>query len=109
MTPQVKATRTNTDPSRSGGRRWIVWPAAAIVAVAAVALFWGAAHVSSGTGAGGGAFGKYYTVTPVDLDIKVRKDGELQAVDNTDVLCQVEGRSTIVYLVKEGETVKKGE
>ena len=94
--------------TRPASRRWIVWPAAAVVAVASIALFWGAGHVSGGTD-DAAEFGKFYTVTPIDLDIKVRKDGELQAVNNTDVLCQVEGRSTIVYLVKEGESVKKGE
>jgi HlyD family secretion protein len=78
------------------------------VAVAAISIFWGAARATSG-GDDASAYGKFYTVQPVDLDIKVRKDGELQAVNNTDVLCQVEGRSTIVYLVKEGESIKKGD
>lgn len=97
-------------PDRPGGwnRRWIVWPMAAVVAVAAVALFWGAAHVST-SGAAASHFGKFYTLTPTDLDIKVRKDGDLQAVNNTDVFCRVEGRNTIVFLVKEGEVVKKGD
>src|SRR5829696_8456772 len=92
------------------GRRWIVWPAAAIVAVACLALFWGATNISCRGGNGSAAAtGKFHTVVPTDLDIKVRKDGELQAVNNTDVLCQVEGRNTIVYLVKEGDQVKKGD
>ena len=91
------------------GRRWIVWPAAAIVAVASIGIFWGAGKVSSATSNAPVEDGKFYTVTSIDLDVKVRKDGELQAVNNTDVLCQVEGRSTIVYLVKEGEAVKKGD
>jgi HlyD family secretion protein len=91
-------------------RRWIVWPAAAVVAVACLAIFWGATNISFRSGAGSAAgFGKFYSVMPSDLDIKVRKDGELQAVNNTDVICQVEGRNTIVYLVKEGEQVKKGD
>src|SRR4051812_12525838 len=81
------------------GRRWIVWPAAAIVAVACLGLFWGATNISfRGSNASAAAMGKFHTVVPTDLDIKVRKDGELQAVNNTDVLCQVEGRNTIVYL-----------
>jgi HlyD family secretion protein len=106
----AKPVATSAAPAavRAPGRRWIVWPAAAVVAVGAIAIFRGATRVSSGDAASGD-FGKFYTVTPVDLDIKVRKDGELQAVNNTDVLCQVEGRSTIVYLVKEGEAVKKGD
>src|SRR4051794_21732877 len=90
-------------------RRWFVWPAAAVVAVACLAIFWGATNISFKGGAGSASFGKFYSVVPTDLDIKVRKDGELQAVNNTDVICQVEGRNTIVYLVKEGEQVKKGD
>ena len=69
---------------------------------------WGARRISAGPGSIV-ATGKFYTVTPMDLDIKVRKDGELQSVNNVDVNCMVEGRSTIVYLVKEGENVKKGD
>src|SRR5438034_4886250 len=98
-----------TPTAKPAYRRWFAWPEAAVVPIAAVAIFWGAGKISSDPSASSGDFGKFYTVTPVDLDIKVRKDGELQAVNNTDVLCQVEGRSTIVYLVKEGESVKKGD
>jgi HlyD family secretion protein len=44
-----------------------------------------------------------------DLDVKIVKDGELQAVDNIDIYCQVEGQTTILSLVKEGASVKKGD
>src|SRR6476469_43169 len=108
MSESVQSTSSASE-SKSHSRHWLVWPAAAVVAVASIAIFWGATRVSSGDSAASGDFGKFYNVTPIDLDIKVRKDGELQAVNNTDVLCQVEGRSTIVYLVKEGEPVKKGD
>jgi len=37
----------------------------------------------------------FYTVIPMDLDIVIRKDGELQAVKNLDVVCPVEGLNTI--------------
>lgn len=48
-------------------------------------------------------------VTPADFDVKITKDGELQAVNNIDITCQVEGSTTIQTLVKEGATVKKGD
>lgn len=89
------------------GRRWWVWPAVSLIALMGLAVLWGARRIS--TGPGGAVSGKFFAVSPMDLDIKVRKDGELQAVNNVDVMCRVEGRSTIVYLVKEGETVKKGD
>src|SRR5436305_10215796 len=89
-------------PSRNGsGRRWYVWPALSLLTLAALAGVWGARRISGGPGSAAVA-GKFFTITPMDLDIKVRKDGELQAVNNVDVACMVEGRSTIVYLVKEG-------
>ena len=50
-----------------------------------------------------------YEVTPMDLEIKVTKDGEIQAINNIDVNCQVEGVSTITTIVKEGASVKKGD
>ena len=89
-------------------RRWYVWPAVSLVALLAIAALWGATRIRSGSGAAV-ASGKFYTVAPTDLDIRIRKDGELQAVNNLDVICKVEGRPTIVFLVKEGETVRKGD
>lgn len=50
-----------------------------------------------------------FEVAPMDLEIKVSKDGEIQAINNIDVNCQVEGVSTITTLVKEGTSVKKGD
>lgn len=50
-----------------------------------------------------------YTVTPMDLTIKISKDGELHAINNIDVVNRVEGQTAIQTLVKEGTTVKKGD
>ena len=55
------------------------------------------------------AAGSYYTIVPMDLDIVIRKDGELQAVKNLDVVCPVEGLNTIRTIVTEGSVVKKGD
>jgi HlyD family secretion protein len=95
-------------PAQSSGRRWVVWPVATLLALVAVAAFWGATKLAARDN-GSVAFGKFHRVVPMDLDIKVRKDGELQAVNNIDVLCLVEGRNSIVFIVKEGESVKKGD
>src|SRR5581483_6309960 len=51
----------------------------------------------------------YYTVVPLDLDVMIRKDGELQATKNLDVVCPVEGLNTIRTIVPEGSAVKKDE
>jgi multidrug efflux pump subunit AcrA (membrane-fusion protein) len=49
------------------------------------------------------------TLSPMDLDVKIKKDGELAAVNNIDIMSEVEGSTTIQTLVKEGATVKKGD
>lgn len=48
-------------------------------------------------------------VSPADFDVKIAKDGELQALNNIEIVCEVEGQTTIQTLVKEGATVKKGD
>ena len=45
----------------------------------------------------------------MDLDVHLNKDGELQAVNNIDVVNKVEGRSLIQTLVPEGTSVHKGD
>jgi HlyD family secretion protein len=53
--------------------------------------------------------GSFYAVSPVDMDVKISKDGELAAVNNIDVVNHVEGINTITYVVPEGTSVKRGE
>lgn len=52
---------------------------------------------------------RLYTVAPMALDVTVVKDGELQAVDNIELISKVEGRTTITDIVKEGASVKAGD
>ncbi len=51
--------------------------------------------------------GTVYTVIPMRLDIDVTQQGELQAVDNIELISKVEGRATITDIVKEGAYVHK--
>lgn len=60
----------------------------------------------AGAPAGGGTF-SYHALQRGPIRLVVRKDGELQAIRNLDVLCQVAGQSTIRSLVAEGSIVKK--
>src|SRR5262249_23658349 len=53
--------------------------------------------------------GNYQAAVVMDLDVRVTKDGELQAVNNIDVVNKVEGINTIQELVKEGTFVHKGD
>jgi HlyD family secretion protein len=90
-------------------RKWVTWillaVAGSLLAVGAYAAFvrWTS---PSDTPLSAGDF---YSVTPIDLVQHVIKDGELQAVDNIDILCLVEGQSTINTLVKEGTFVHKND
>jgi HlyD family secretion protein len=84
---------------------WAIATGVALFAMGAFALVMKAPwRGESNVGAG-----KFYAVAPIDLDVKVAKDGELQAVNNIDILNLVEGSSTIVQIVKEGAYAKKGD
>jgi HlyD family secretion protein len=48
-------------------------------------------------------------VRATPLDVTIVMPGELQAVDNIDLISRVEGRTTITEIVKEGAYVKKDE
>jgi HlyD family secretion protein len=53
--------------------------------------------------------GNYQPAVVMDLDVRLTKDGELQSVNNIDVVNKVEGLNTIQELVKEGTFVHKGD
>jgi HlyD family secretion protein len=50
-----------------------------------------------------------HTVKRSDLRITVREQGEIQAARNTRVASQLEGSSTVIYLIPEGSVVEEGE
>jgi RND family efflux transporter MFP subunit len=92
-------------------RRGTIWVFALLASVASLLVYWSVTRFTSGGSSGDGtaAAGMFHLVKPVDLDLKVGKLGELQAVNNIDILCRVEGQTTVQTLVKEGTTVKKGD
>jgi multidrug efflux pump subunit AcrA (membrane-fusion protein) len=53
--------------------------------------------------------GTFQTAVMMDLDVRLTKDGELQAINFVDVINKVEGINTIQELVKEGTYVHKGD
>src|SRR3954466_7096859 len=81
----------------SVGRRRTIW----LFALAAVLVIGGAlwalsrggsaSAADSSSGSGSGAPGAWYSVVPMDLEVKIVKDGELAAVNAIDIICQVEG------------------
>src|SRR5688572_3185448 len=55
------------------------------------------------------ATGEYFTVAPMDLDVTITKDGELQAVKNVEIVNKVDGQSVILDIATEGTYVHKGD
>jgi HlyD family secretion protein len=93
-------------PAARKSNFWLMIAAALVLCIGS-AVVWLVFNVR-----GGGAVapsGMIYTVVPMDLDIKIQKDGELQALNNIEISSQVEGQTTIQTIVPEGATVKKGD
>ena len=89
-------------------RRYTTWVVAVVIALLAVGVTW-FTITGDGVAGGGGASSSYYTINPISMEVTVTKDGELQAISNTEIVCPVEGQSVIQSIVKEGTTVKKGD
>src|SRR5687768_5000181 len=90
-------------------RRWLPWAVGGATSLLALVGFWILSRPTAADAASAAGLGRFVMVTPAEMDIKVKKDGELQAVNNIDIINQVEGQSTIVQIVKEGANVKKGD
>src|SRR5947207_12699470 len=93
--------------SPSKGNKWalrIIAPVAGITLIGIV--FWLSGAFSSSSPV---SLGQFYSVSPMDLDVKINKDGELAALNNIDIICEVEGQTAIQTIVAEGSTVKKGD
>jgi HlyD family secretion protein len=103
MTAPTLAIASGSAKSRS-----LVWWIAPIVVVAvAGGLFWA---FSSGAGAQAPqTAGQFVTIAPMDVEIKIVRDGDLQAVDFVDIKSQVESATQVLEVVREGASVKKGE
>ena len=94
--------------SSSSARRFPIWLLLSGAVVVAGAAFLVYARGFSG-GSGGAIAGNYQPVQYMDLDVRLTKDGELQSVNNIDVINKVEGSNTIQELVNEGTFVHKGD
>src|SRR5437867_4329608 len=89
-------------------RRRIPWVMILSFALVAAVIAWIALALARRE-PGGAVAGQFYTVTPMDMDITISKDGELQAVNNVEITNPLEGQSTIIDIAKEGTFVHKGE
>ncbi|HEY0008290.1 MAG TPA: HlyD family efflux transporter periplasmic adaptor subunit [Tepidisphaeraceae bacterium] len=97
-------------PSKASSRPipgWVIALAAfaTILVVGAFVLYF--AKPFSSTAANEGL--KTVPVKQGPFEIRVNVKGDLQAVDNIDIVCLVEGQTTITQIVAEGASVKKGD
>ncbi len=90
-------------------RRWSVLAVGGLLATA-VAVGGYYLVVNRSTSASIGSAGlPTFEVALMDLPIRFSKDGELEATENIEVSCRVEGQTTVLSVVKEGVNVKKGD
>jgi len=93
-----------------GLRRW--WYVAAAVACGAAALLLMRSTLSTWVERLLGRAGDrpaVYTVEPVTLEIALTEDGELKPRESIEIKCDVEGQSTILFVVEESTRVRKGD
>lgn len=99
---------SNLAPAGAKSRRVkLRWVVAAVVVVLAGGLAWAAAGWSRA--ARDAASVEKFTVTPRSFNVVLKEKGELKAAKSTDIICEVEGRSTIISLIPEGTAVKEGD
>jgi len=94
---------------RRGVRRWLLVTAGA-VAVLAVGVYGARARgVLGRLVARSDSDPAIYVVRPVDLSISLTEDGELKPKKSVEVKCELEGQSTILWVVSESTRVKAGD
>ena len=82
--------------------------AALVLAVLTLAVLAGVARCTRGTG-GGPLDGPFFTVARGPLTISVTESGTVKPSEQEIIKCELEGRTTILYLIPEGTRVRKGE
>ena len=98
------ATRDGLVKTKRGNRIVMLFvPAVVLVG----GLAWAASSLMGHSGSTLVADG--FLVKPRSFNVVLKEKGELQASQSADVVCEVEGRSTIIYLIAEGAAVKKGD
>jgi HlyD family secretion protein len=89
-----------------------------LVVMMVVAVAWGVSRLNNGKDAPAAADAAksgdtgspdWFTVQRTSFDRAVLATGELESAQKTEVKCEVEGTTTIIELVDEGTTVKKGD
>ena len=100
--PITAAKRAKAPPT---GKRWLLPAAVGVLAVAGLGL-WAVLGGANPQAAGAGETSR--TVRD-RLAVTITESGEIEAKRSVDVRCEVEGNSTIVWVIEEGSVVKEGD
>lgn len=92
--------------SRSGSALLITVLAVVVIAVAALAYYFDWLPFGRG---GENIYVDKAVVKRGDLMVTVTEDGTLESAANVEVKCQVAGGSSILWIIKDGTEVKKGD
>jgi HlyD family secretion protein len=107
----MTATITTASNTGRGGRAvpwWRSWPALTGVAVVALALgVWGFSGAAGGDGLGGDS--PIFVTERGPLTIHVTESGTIQAREQVVLKSEVEGQTTIIWIIEEGKYVEAGE
>ncbi len=104
----MTAAKPAKAPAPPTGRRWLLPAAAGGLGVLVIAVLGLWAVLG---GADPEAVGRGETARAVRdrLAVIITESGEIEAKRSVDVRCEVEGNSTIVWVIEEGSVVKKGD
>jgi HlyD family secretion protein len=94
--------------ARPVGKRWLLFAGLGGLAALVVAGLGLWAVLGGGDSQAGGA-GETARAVRDRLVVSITESGEIEAKESVDVRCEVEGTSTIVWVVEEGSVVAKGD
>jgi len=94
-------------PSKSSGVKWLVaFAVVVVVALSGGGVWWGVRAVRANKQV---ELVDKCIVTPRSFLVTLKEKGELKAAESNQLKCEVEGRSTVIFLVEEGAQVDQGE
>lgn len=100
------------------GRRWAisqwasrrtVWLGAVVVLLMLIVLVGRDQAAPASPTSVSGPAAQWYVIAPRDFDVVIAAAGELEPREKVEIRCEVEGRTTIVEIVEEGASVRKGD
>jgi len=102
----IRRAAAGASARKDKGTSWRLWAAGSAALLIIGGLMWvilGRAHAANDLPV------LTYAVTTQSFPVNIPLSGELKAVKNVEVRCQVEGQTTIISIVPEGKQVKAGD